>query len=291
MRVAALWPLLLALGSSAFGQLPTLRVYSALQRIDPTGRVVEADRARRADVGPREILSPGLARNSRTAFHVAVTVPPDTEFTLYVGQNPEGYLGVRMYKEAFVNRDAGWIPDGLEPVELPYTGRLPEAARPIAGQTTVVFLMDVSVPSGAEVLRTKLEPELHVKGQWIIYPMEVRILAARIPEGTRRGGATAGVDQPADTAARSALRSYLCGAPPGEETAPAGIRGFLLRDALQDMALARSLESPPGARLFPEILKPARGDGKMWCESPQFPEDLGPEWYLRLRDALLRMVE
>jgi hypothetical protein len=220
-----------------------------------------------------------------------VTVPPDTEFTLYVGQNPEGYLGVRMYKEIFVRRDAGWIPDGLEPVELPYTGRLPEAARPIAGQTTVVFLMDVSVPASAEVIRTKLEPELHVDGQWIIYPMEVRVVAARIPERQESGGAPADLDQPADAAARSALRGYLCGVPPGKETASGSVRYFLLRDALQDMALAQSLESPPGARLFPEILKLPRGGERKWCAAPEFPGDLGPEWYLRFRDALLRMVE
>ncbi|MFB3776987.1 MAG: hypothetical protein ACE141_05225 [Bryobacteraceae bacterium] len=292
MRTAGLWPLLLGLTGTAYGQLPAVRVYSALQRIDPTGKVVEADRARRADVGPREILSPGLARNSRTAFHVAVTVPPNTEFTLYVGQNPEGYLGVRMYKEVFMKHDAGWIPDGLEPVELPYKGRLPETVRPIAGQTTVVFLMDVAVPPGAEVVRTKLEPELYVNGQWIIYPMEVRIVAARIPEGTVRFGAPGRVDEPSDAAARSALASYLCGSAPGKEAAPGSIRGLLLRDANQDIALARSLESPPGARLLPEILKLTRGgDGKKWCQAPQFPEDLGPEWVLRVRDALLRMVE
>jgi hypothetical protein len=293
LRVAGLWPLLLGLGTSVFGQVPEVRVYSAFQRIDPTGRVIYADRARRADAGPREILSPGLARNSRTAFHVAVTIPAGTDFTLYVGQNPEGFLGVDMYKQIFVRRDADWVPDGLEPVELPYTGRLPEASRPIVGQTTVVFLMDVAVPSGAEVRRTKLEPELHVNGQWILYPMEVRVVAAVIPERRESGGELGGVDQPSDSAARAALRSYLCGSPPGDFATRGSVRWFLLRDALQDMALARSLESPPGARLLPEILKKLTGesDGKKWCAAPVFPEEVGPEWYLRVRDSLLRMVE
>ena len=293
VRVAGLWPLLLGLGTSAFGQHAEVRVYSALQRIDPTGRVISADRARRAGVGPREILSPGLARNSRTAFHVAVTVPADTEFTLYIGQNPEGFLGVEMYKEIFVRRDAEWVPDGLEPVELPYTGRLPEATRPIAGQTTVVFLMDVSVPPDADVRRTKLEPELLVNGQWVIYPMEVRVVAAVIPERIESGAGLAGMDQPSDSAPRAALRSYLCGSPPGDPAARGSVRWLLLRDALQDVALARSLESPPGARLLPEILQKLTGEGdrKKWCAAPVFPEEVGPEWYLRVRDALLRMVE
>src|SRR5512134_1590619 len=93
---------LLGAATGAFAQLPAVRVYSAFQRIDPTGKVVYADRPAAGEIRSREILSPGLARNSSTAFHVAVTVPPETGFALYVGQNPEGFLGVRMYKETFV---------------------------------------------------------------------------------------------------------------------------------------------------------------------------------------------
>jgi hypothetical protein len=291
-RLGAAWALLAGSATGAWAQVPAVRVYSALQRIDPAGKVIQADRARRADVRPREILSPGLARNSRTAFHVAVTIPPGTDFTLFVGQNPEGFLGVEMYKEIFARGDAEWVPEGLERVELPYTGRLPEAARPIVGQTTVVFLMDVSVPPGAEVRRAKLEPELHVNGQWILYPMEVRVVAAIVPDRNESGAGLAGVNQSSDAAARAALQSYLCGSPPGDFAARGSVRWFLLRDALQDMALARSLESPPGARLLPELLRlTGGGEGKKWCQAPVFPEEVGPEWYLRLRDALLRMVE
>jgi len=54
--------------------------------------------------------------------------------------------------------------------------------------------------------------------------------------------------------------------------------------------LARSLEGKPGARVLPEILKLAgAGAAAKWCAAPVFPADLGPEWYLRLRDALNRM--
>jgi hypothetical protein len=67
---------------------------------------------------------------------------------------------------------------------------------------------------------------------------------------------------------------------------------LLLRNLWQDLALARTLESRPGERILPEIYrlagkKPA-GD---WCAAPIFPSELGPEWYLRVRDMLYRSVE
>jgi hypothetical protein len=66
---------------------------------------------------------------------------------------------------------------------------------------------------------------------------------------------------------------------------------MILRNVSQDIALARSLEKKPGDLILPEILKLAgAGEAAKWCEAPVFPADLGPEWYLRLRDALNRMV-
>ena len=286
------WMAVAGAAVSAFAQLPSIKVYSELQRIDPSGKVVSADRARRAGVPSREILSPALARNAHAAFHVALTVPTGMDFTLYVGQNPEGFLGVALYKETWLKRGAEWVPDGLEPVKLPYSGRLPDASMPILGQTTVTILMDLWAPSNAEVRRTKVEPELYVDGQWITYPMEVRILPAIVPEQKDSGVPLPAVEEPSDSAARAALRSYLCGAAPGDYATRGTIRWILLRDALQDTALARSLESTPGARLLPEILRlTGSGDAAKWCQAPVFPEDLGPEWYLRLRDALYRMVD
>jgi hypothetical protein len=66
---------------------------------------------------------------------------------------------------------------------------------------------------------------------------------------------------------------------------------MILRNASQDIALARTLEKKPGERILPEILKLAGAGGAAnWCEAPVFPADLGPEWYLKFRDALNRMV-
>jgi hypothetical protein len=266
-------------------------VYSEFQRIDPFGNVVPVDRARRAGVESREILSPGLARNAHASYHLAVTVPAGTPFTLYVGQNPESFLDVAVYKESYTRRGAQWIPDGLTPVTLPYTSRLPDLSRPILGQTTVMFFLDLHVPANATIRRTKLEPQLYLEDRWITCPMEVRILPAVIPAHETGSVALAAVEEPSDATARRALRTYLCGSSAADLATRGTIRWFTSRNALEDIALARSLESRPGLKLLPEILRLAgAGDPAKWCASPMFPQDLGPEWYLRLRDALYRMT-
>jgi hypothetical protein len=282
------------LAGAAQAQLPSIKIYSEFQRIDPFGQVVSADRPRREGVAPREILSPGLARNAHASYRAAVTVPPGTTYSLYLGQNPEGFLGVTMYKEVHALRGAQWVPDQLEPVTFPYTGALPDAAKPIPGQTTVTFLMDVWVAFDTEARRTRLELQLFAAGRWIICPLEVRILPAIVPPHEISRASLAGIAEASDMTARAALRGYVCGQA-GTRTGalePATVRGLILRNASQDIALARSLEGKPGDRMLPEIFKIAgAGEAANWCAAPVFPADLGSEWYLRLRDALNRMVE
>jgi hypothetical protein len=280
-----------ALTGSAQTPIASVQVYSEFQRIDPFGNVVSADRARREDVRPREILSPGLAGNAHASYHVAVTAPAGMPFTLFVGQYPTGFLGVTVYREVYMKVGAQWIPDGVERVMLPYAGKLPDPSRPIPGQTTVTFLMDVQVPLGAGGIRTKLEPQLNLDNRWITYPMEVRILDATVPGHKDDYGALAGLEEPSDATARRALRAYLCGSPGGDPPARNTLRWFTLRNTLEDIALARSLESRPGVKLLPEILRLAgSGNTAKWCEAPVFPDDLGAEWYLLLRDALYRLA-
>jgi hypothetical protein len=130
---------------------------------------------------------------------------------------------------------------------------------------------------------------LYVDGQWIIYPMEVRVVSAVVPGHKRIEVPLAPITQPVDATARAAVRTYLCGAARSEPAPEGNIRWFVLRDVSQELALARVKESSPGSRLLPIIAKgtePATV-GK-WCESPVWPEDLGPEWFLRVRDSLYR---
>ena len=280
------------LAGAAQAQLPSIKIYSEFQRIDPFGQVVPADRPSREGVAPREILSPGVARNAHATYRAAVTAPSGMPYSLYVGQNPEGFLGVTMYKEVHVLRGTQWVPDEEQRIDVPYTGSLPDAARPIPGQTTVTFLMDVWVPADTEVRRTRLELQLFVAGRWIICPLEVRVLPAVIPAHEIGRASLAGIAEASDTTARAALREYVCGQAGSGVNEPATIRGMILRNASQDIALARSLEKKPGELILPEISKIAgAAETANWCEAPLFPADLGPEWYLRLRDALNRLVD
>lgn len=268
----------------------SLRVYSELQRVDPFGAIVPPDAPRLPGTRPREILSPAAARNAYASFHVVVSFPKGGAFTLHIGQNPEGVFGVSLYKERYLRRGSQWIPEELEPVKLPYAGTLPD--RTIPRQTAQAFWLDLWVPARTPPGRVRVEVQMHVDGRWLIYPMEVRVMSATVPSAPLLQPFEALGTRPADTAARRALIEYLCGARPAVAGTPRTIGAFLYRNALQDLALARSLESAGAANPFvTQMLRVTGGSGiRSWCAAPSFPED-SPEWYLRaVRDFLYRMV-
>ncbi len=202
----------------------SVRVYSEFARINPSGEVT-------APAQPREILSPAIVRNGFTSFQIVVQVEPGTPYSLYVGQNPEDAVRVTVYRESG---------DNLEPVELP-----------VEGKSTQVFWMDVWTARNAPVRRVKVEPQLNVNQDWIVYPMEVRVMDALVPD-----------ERPAVGLCGSA------GAKSGNTLAAAS-----LRNAGQDASLALRLPKPELEKL------------KAQCESP--PND--PESYLKIRDYLFRM--
>ena len=164
-----------ALAAGAWAQ--SLRVYSEFQRIDPFGAVVAADRAER----PREILSPAVARSAYATFQVVVTVPAGSQFSLYVAQNPEDAVRVTAYLPTFVKLGNAWIPDGLEPLRLSEVHQVLNPVRQVPGQTVTVVWLDLWVAPDAPVRRTRFEVQLFVGEQWIIYPMELRIIAPVVP--------------------------------------------------------------------------------------------------------------
>jgi hypothetical protein len=293
MKPAA-FALLLALTPLCFvrAQVTAVKVYSEFQRPDPFGGVVAADQPAAEGVIPREILSPGLVRNASATYHVAVTAAPGTEFTMHIQQNPKDYLGVTLYQEIWEKRDDQWIADRLEPVETSFSTAIPEASGPIPRQNTLLFLIDLHVASDAEVRRTRLEVQVYSDGNWIIYPMEIRILKATIPVAELIPVPKSAPGAPSDTTARAALKAYLCGSPKGAYPEPRTVQSMILRNASQDVALARALETAPGQRSLPLIKQLAGGlEEAAWCAVPVFPTALGPEWYLRFRDALYRMVD
>jgi hypothetical protein len=207
-----------------------LRVYSEFARIDAAGKVT-------APAEPREILSPAVARNAFSSFQVVVDVPQGTPYQLYVAQNPENAVEVTLFREKG---------DVLERVETP-----------VSGNGVQVYWMDLWTARGAPVQRIKVEPQLHVNNDWVIYPMEARVVEAVVPD-VNKSSAT--------------IRTFLCG---GTDAASAeGASGFRLRNAHQDAALASSAPKDELQKLFGA------------CDARPSAD---PEWYLRIRDYLLRL--
>ncbi|MGE5486417.1 MAG: hypothetical protein ACM3ZB_01190 [bacterium] len=265
-----------------------VRVYSEFQRIDPFGKVLAADRAER----PREILSPALARGAWASFWVVVEPPAGQPHWIFIGQNPENFLKVVMYRPVFERRGESWVPDALEKVDMDEVGRVPPVLPQVSGQTAIVLWMDVWVPADAPVRRTRLEVQLKSGEDWVIYPMEMRIHEAVIPAPLGPSAPLASVDAPASETAAAAFRAYACKAAParGSADAPTSVRAAIRRNARQDAALARSLEGTSKDALVEDLARWAGFAGiPAFCGGgpPPRPER-GAEWYLPIRDRLYR---
>jgi MFS family permease len=227
-----------------------MKVWSEFQRIDPFGHVVAVDRVEH----PREILSPAVARNAWTSFHLAITIPQRSPSYLYLQQNPE-WFKVTVYKEQFVQTSQGWIPDHLTEVKIPCLVMLPDEVTPIAKQNTVTYWMDVWVPANTPVERMRMQAVLKSGDRWIVYPMEVRVTKAVAP----RLGLVPQLLAPLTARADAFVRAG------SERVETDSIRYRIRRNAAQDQALAGMLKLTLPA--------PAR--------------ESGAEGYLKVRDFLL----
>ena len=237
-------------------------IYSEFQRPGPYGNIVSVDRS----PAPREILSPGVARNEWASFHVAVHAPANTSYLLYVMTNPPNACRVDLYKEHFSKTPAGWIPDRLTQLHrLPDYGFMPDPDDGVIEQNTRVYLLDLWIPPDSGVGRFRLEVQLKT-GTWVIRPMEIRVLNARIPDAPAAAGEAVlpPVESPAD---------YAASGPPAHACGPmTTVRAVICRDAAQDMALASQAGSP-------DMLV------RSWL-SFNLPRVMGAEWPLRVRDLL-----
>lgn len=261
----------------------SLRVLSEFQRIDPFGDVVPVDRTAQ----PREILSPGVARNAFASFHVAATVPEREPIFLYVQTNPPDVFQISLYKELYGKTDAGWIPDALEPVKLPAFDTLPYFPLPIPGQNTVSYWMDIWVPAETAVERVRLEVLLKIGRDWIEYPMEVRVMPGVAPTVQDRHVALPPATARADAAVYGPFRNFLCNARESGREERLSVRRLIHRNAVQDLALARALAGR-SADLREDLLHRAGElDTKHWCQLPKTAAP-GTEWFLRVRDAIYR---
>jgi hypothetical protein len=261
----------------------TLEVHSEFLRVNPQGEILTVD----ATPKPREILSPGIVRNGFASFHVVVRSPRPTSYFLLVGTNPPNILRTTLYKEEFVKRGEDWIPDALEILQPPNFGVIPDAAG-IPDQMAAVYLLDVWVPPETPADTVRLELQLKM-GTWTIYPMEVRVLPARVPSIAGVASELPEIEERADEAAMAPLLGYMGrhGEGPGaadpagktqvqraDAAAPRTVREVVRRNAEQDMALARGLD--------PRTLLPALKDKLA-------PTAIGGEWYLGIRDLIYRL--
>jgi hypothetical protein len=262
-----------------------IRIFSEFERFDPFGNPVPADR----DMVPREILSPAMLRNGHLSVHVVVSGPAGTNYFLYAGTNPPGILQVKIYREHFTRCGDSYCPDWLTEQKSPAFGAIPELlddfSRPVMNnQTTRSYLLDIFAPAGATPRRVRVEALLKV-GTWLVAPMEVRIVAPTVPDDAPALFAedVAPLDAPASATAEIQLFRYLNGLPPERPRQLLRVRDLIQRNAAEDMLLARLLQRDGPA--FPEM-----NFMSFWpFVYPHFGADqLGAEWYLKVRDFLYR---
>lgn len=267
------WLILLVAATGLSGQ--GVDIYSEFERVGPYGEIVAADRAPL----PREILSPGVARNAWASFHVAVRMPVHDSYLLYVATNPLDACRVVLYKEHFVKTSDGWAPDRLTELRrLPDYGFMPDPDDGVPEQNTRVYLLDLWIPPDAPVGRFRLEVQLKA-GYWVVRPMEMRVLASRVPDLaiTPEAPPLPPVESSADASVAGPFAEYLSGSPARAYAAPATVRGIIRRNAAQDMALARQAATPEALR-------------DRWV-SFALPRSLGAEWWLRIRDSVYAAVK
>ena len=253
-------------------------VLSEFQRLDPFGQVVPEDR----QDSSREILSPAVARNAFASFRVVVDIPAGKPYYLAIGLNPDDAVKVQVYKEVFAHQEDGrWIPDELTPVDLPYQGKMGDQGIP--GQKVDTFWLDVFVPRNAKVERIKVDPQLHIDGRWLSYPMEVRVVAAQVEGNLPPPGSTAPLHFPVDASAQRVWRQKFCKITENSSLSNTlTIRSLVERNARQDAALRSRWTVDDVTRLL------GIKDASQWCREPYVAGPQGPENYLRLRDRILR---
>jgi hypothetical protein len=159
---------------------------------------------------------------------------------------------------------------------------VPDPDERIPGQNTRLYLLDIWIPPDAVAGRFRLEVQLKV-GYFLVKPLEIRVLDARIPDLTpplKVGGPgrLPGIEEPADASAAATLAQYIAGelAPPDDH--PVTVRGIIRRNAVQDMALARLLDRNQAG---PDKMK------ERWSTLTGL-RPLGAERYLRIRDFVYK---
>lgn len=274
-----------------------LRVGTEFVRYTPSGSAFPQD----ATPAPMEILSPPLVRGVWNSFRLLVDLEqPNDSFRLYIAQNPENAMQVRLFREVPAEGLGGWRIARREAVPLPFSSSaIPEKERG-AGRTNYSFWLDVRPPANYPSRRLKLEAQILMNGHWFIYPIEIRVLEFDLPSLPPGQNdipeASIGIAS-ADTLHREVVKRFVCGAPAQRKAVqpvPAGPKGSAEAlaarafDFTMDALATRSGRDAVIATLRETIGFAAR---EAWCRQPTFPlEAHGVEWPAVLRNRLLRNV-
>lgn len=251
--------------------------YTEFQQLDPEGNPAN----RPAGTEPREVLSPGVARNGYASYRLVVYPPAaSTAYRLEVGLNPDDAVRVTLYREILEQKDGKWTTTKLEPIPHPYD------FKPAADATSKVhhYWLDIFVPANAPVDRIKVQPEIMVDDKWYEYPMEVRILEARypaLPPQTEQNRALSGASGLDVICTALGVAGKGDGAP-APMTPEWMIRRNLYQDALylrnRTLVAKRNLLNTFGAKTPEDACKILRTAAD-------------PEHYLAFRDLLIGALE
>jgi hypothetical protein len=264
--------ILIILSLCAAAQAQDIEIHSEFQRYNSHGEVVPQDQ----ELNPREILSPAVPRNGHLTVQVVVTSSAAANYFLYVGANPPDTLKVTIYRQHFVPCGTDSCPDWLTEVPSPSFGAIPELAPWLPNQTSRSYIFDIWVPHDVPPRRVRIEGLLKT-GIWNVAPMEVRVIQPTVPDALDlpRERNAAPVTEPSSATAHRQFLRFMNGLPPQLPPGILHLSDLLQRNAAEDMLLA----------------------GSMGLRSPQlnflqwtpfvFPQ-VGPEWYLRVRDLIYR---
>ena len=249
---------LMALGGSLTAQTMEARFLTEFRRVGANGEISPADAAGT----PREVISPAIIRNGYTSFQLVVKGPPGANFMLYIASNPDRVLRPVLY------RVTG--PDRLELAKsLNEPGRFNEHG-------VGVYWLDIWTPAQTPVRRIRIEAQLNVGRDFVITPLELRVVVGVVPP-MALPVALRKTDGNSAAGSFALLAQTLCGvaaAPAPSAGDPLSILSKLMRNAGQDMLLARKLGTAAAA------------NKDAWCAAPRDSAD--PETYLRIRDAIWR---
>ncbi|MBM3735431.1 MAG: hypothetical protein FJW39_06550 [Acidobacteria bacterium] len=267
---------------------PEVQWLSEFRRVGPDGAIIPPDAAGR----PREILSPAVPRNGHATYHLVITAPLGKPYHLYFGANPENAVQQHVYRVVYNQEGERWIPDKLEEVKLPLTTTIGDPAQ-IPARKADVYVVDLFIPSVSPIRRIRVEAQLNVGADWIISPLELRIQPAAIPLVTMTSGAVAPLTAVSADTSFSVLRGYVCGKSERYVSANPSVRTLLRRNASEDIALAKSIESKPAAKDLKNVLAQAMGGDTAagFCAKAHTPvTGYNPETYLKARDYLYRLA-